>query len=172
MSSTALCSVTWVMMWFPRSRYISAMPLIARLFDSVAPEVKMISLAVAPISLAICSRAFSTAASASHPNEWLRLAAFPNIVVKIRHHRLQHARIERRGRVIVHIYRQMHACRHADSSIGGCAHCFSTLLLRICCDTRCYLNICALDVYQIAFAAMPCVIVLDQIGDPDLLEHV
>ena len=29
----------------------------ARLLLSVAPEVKMISLAVAPISLAICSRA-------------------------------------------------------------------------------------------------------------------
>ena len=30
-----LVSVTWVMMWLPRSRYISAMPLIARLSLSV-----------------------------------------------------------------------------------------------------------------------------------------
>jgi hypothetical protein len=54
------------------------MPLMARLLLSVAPEVKMISLAVAPISLAICSRAVSTACSASQPKEWLRLAALPN----------------------------------------------------------------------------------------------
>src|SRR5215469_12381250 len=57
------------MMWLPRSRYISAMPLRARLLDSVAPEVKMISLEVAPMSLAICSRAFSVAFSASQPKE-------------------------------------------------------------------------------------------------------
>ena len=49
-SSTALCSVTWVMMWLPFSRYISATPLIARLLLSVAPLVKMISFGVAPIS--------------------------------------------------------------------------------------------------------------------------
>jgi hypothetical protein len=78
----ALCSVTWVMMWLPRSRYISAMPLRARLLDSVAPEVKMISLAVAPMSLAIWPRAISTADSASQPNWWLRLAALPNLPVK------------------------------------------------------------------------------------------
>jgi len=58
------------------------MPLMARLLDSVAPEVKMISLAVAPMSLAICSRAFSTACSASQPKAWLRLAAFPNLAPK------------------------------------------------------------------------------------------
>jgi hypothetical protein len=39
----------------------------ARLSDSVAPEVKMISLSDAPISSATCLRAFSTAASAFHP---------------------------------------------------------------------------------------------------------
>ncbi len=42
----------------------------------------MISLAVAPISLAICSRAFSTACSASQPKAWLRLAALPKLAVK------------------------------------------------------------------------------------------
>ena len=71
----------------------------------------MISFDVAPISLAICSRAFSTACSASQPKEWLRLAALPNFVGEVRHHRLQHARIERRGRMVVHVDRQMHACR-------------------------------------------------------------
>ena len=42
----------------------------------------MISFAVAPMSLAICSRAVSTACSASQPKEWLRLAALPNFAVK------------------------------------------------------------------------------------------
>ena len=36
----------------------------------------------APISLAICSRALSTAASASQPKAWLRLAGCPNFSVK------------------------------------------------------------------------------------------
>jgi hypothetical protein len=79
---TALCSVTHVIAWLPFSRYISATPLIARLFDSVAPLVKMTSLALAPIRSATCLRAFSTASSASQPNEWLRLAALPNCWVK------------------------------------------------------------------------------------------
>ena len=39
----------------------------ARLFDSVAPEVKMTSFSSAPISLATWSRAFSTPSSASQP---------------------------------------------------------------------------------------------------------
>ena len=38
-----------------------------RLFDSVAPEVKMISFGEALINEAICSLAVSTARSASHP---------------------------------------------------------------------------------------------------------
>ena len=42
-------------------------PLIARLFDSVAPEVNTISRASAPIARATCSRARSTASAASHP---------------------------------------------------------------------------------------------------------
>ena len=50
-SRMALCSVAAVMMWLPFSAYISATPLSARLFDSVAPLVKTISLAVAPIRL-------------------------------------------------------------------------------------------------------------------------
>ena len=49
----------------------------ARLSDSVAPEVKTISLSDAPISSATCLRAFSTAASAFQPKAWLRDAAFP-----------------------------------------------------------------------------------------------
>ena len=49
---------------------------------SVAPEVQTISLPLAPISAATCSRAISTASSAAQPKEWLRLAALPNSSVK------------------------------------------------------------------------------------------
>ena len=43
-SSTDLCSVATVMTWLPRPRSaVDATPLSARLFDSVAPLVKMIS---------------------------------------------------------------------------------------------------------------------------------
>ena len=49
-SRTALCSVAAVTRWLPfRLRWASA-PLIARLFASVAPEVKTISFGSAPIS--------------------------------------------------------------------------------------------------------------------------
>src|SRR5713226_7947983 len=72
-----------VTMWLPFSRYISAAPLSARLMDSVPPEVNTTSFGSrAPISLATCSRALSTAASASHPNGWLRLAGCPTFSVK------------------------------------------------------------------------------------------
>ena len=42
-SSTLLCSVSTVMTWLPCFLYKLAAPLIARLFDSVAPDVKTIS---------------------------------------------------------------------------------------------------------------------------------
>jgi hypothetical protein len=41
--------------------------LIARLFDSVAPDVKMISFSSAPMIEPICARAVSTPSSASQP---------------------------------------------------------------------------------------------------------
>ncbi len=81
-SMTALCSVTAVMMWSPFSRYIDAAPLIARLSDSVAPLVKTISFALAPMRSATCLRPCSTASSASQPYLWLRLAALPKRSVK------------------------------------------------------------------------------------------
>jgi hypothetical protein len=53
------------------------------LSDSVAPLVNTISLGDdAPTNRAICPRAWSTAASASQPKQWLRLAALPNTSVK------------------------------------------------------------------------------------------
>jgi hypothetical protein len=61
-SSTALCSMRQLTMC-PRLAapagafwYMYAEPLIARLFPSVAPLVKMISFSVAPMSLAAISR--------------------------------------------------------------------------------------------------------------------
>jgi len=56
--------------------------LMARLSDSVAPEVKTISFSLPPMRPAICSRAFCTASSAFQPKAWLRLAALPNSVVR------------------------------------------------------------------------------------------
>ncbi len=45
--------------------------------DSVAPEVQMISRGSALTSAATCSRACSTARSASQPKAWLREAGLP-----------------------------------------------------------------------------------------------
>src|SRR5438552_16206360 len=75
--------MTVVTMWLPFSRYISATPLRARLIASVPPDVKTSSFGSrAPINAASCSRARSTAASASQPNGWLRLAGCPYFSVK------------------------------------------------------------------------------------------
>ena len=57
-------------------------PLMAKLFDSVAPLVKMISRACALISAATWRRAVSTASMAFQPNEWLADAGLPNTSVK------------------------------------------------------------------------------------------
>src|SRR5438270_10243243 len=82
-SMPARCSMTVVTMCVPFSRYISATPLSARLIASVPPDVKTSSFGSrAPISLASRPRAASTAASASQPKGWLRLAGCPNLSVK------------------------------------------------------------------------------------------
>ena len=57
--------------------YIRAAPLMAMLFDSVAPEVKMISFGWAPRRSATCDRAVSTPFSASQPYAWFRLLELP-----------------------------------------------------------------------------------------------
>lgn len=56
--------------------------MIARLSDSVAPDVKMTSPGLQPRSPATWARACSTPSSASQPKLWLREAAFPNFSVK------------------------------------------------------------------------------------------
>ena len=48
----------------------------------MAPLVKTMSFDFALIRRAICSRASSTAFSASQPNPWVRLAALPKVFVK------------------------------------------------------------------------------------------
>jgi hypothetical protein len=57
------------------------MPLMARLSDSVPPEVKTSSSGETPRNRAISSRAASTASRASRPKPWM-LEAFPNRSVK------------------------------------------------------------------------------------------
>ena len=81
-SRTALCSMAVVTRWRPFPAWNRATPFTARLSDSVAPLVQTISRAVAPMSRATSSRASSTASAASHPNEWLFEAAFPDRSVK------------------------------------------------------------------------------------------
>ncbi|MCY1548090.1 hypothetical protein D9M68_841780 [compost metagenome] len=77
LSSTALCSVATVIRCLPLPRWKCAVPLMARLLDSVAPEVQTISRGSALISEHTCSRASSTASSAAQPKAWERLAGLP-----------------------------------------------------------------------------------------------
>ena len=57
------------MIWFPLDLLNLAEPLIAKLSDSVAPEVHTISLGSQLTRLATLDRASSVASSAFHPKE-------------------------------------------------------------------------------------------------------
>ena len=86
----------------------------ARLSLSVAPEVKMISLEVAPISLAICSRAVSTAFFGLPAKRVVAAGGVAELLREVGQHRFQHPGIHGRGGVVVHVDRQLHA-------VGGSA---------------------------------------------------
>ena len=85
MSSTALCSVFIVTMCLPFLALKCAAPLIARLSDSVAPEVQTISRGSAPSTSATSFLAFSTRSSACQPNGWLREEGLPKTPWLVRH---------------------------------------------------------------------------------------
>ena len=68
--------------WRPRGASERAAPRIARLSDSVAPDVKTISSGCAPTSAATCARPSATACAASWPNTCCRLDGLPNCSVK------------------------------------------------------------------------------------------
>src|SRR5436190_3919202 len=75
-SSTLGCSIVDVTRWSPRDRSASAAPAMASAFDSVAPDVKTISLGSPPRRAATRSRASSSARRARRPAA-CRLEAFP-----------------------------------------------------------------------------------------------
>ena len=107
----ALCSVACVMMWLPFFLYIAATPLIARLLLSVAPLVKMISFAVAPIKAAICSRRFLDGLFRFPAERVVAAGGVAVLLGEVRQHRLDHARIGPRRRVVVHVDRHLHRHR-------------------------------------------------------------
>ena len=102
-SSTEGCSVATLTMWLPLRTSFSATPRMARLLLSVAPLVKTISLAAAPIAAAIVSRAASTASLACPAEGVGRAAGVAEGLGEVRQHRLQHPRIDRRGGVVVEV---------------------------------------------------------------------
>ncbi len=80
-SRIALCSVTQVMMWSPFSAYISATPLMARLWTRLRAG-KNDFFRIAIDQRADPDAGVLTISSAFQPNAWLRLAALPNVSVK------------------------------------------------------------------------------------------
>ena len=81
----------------------------ARLSDSVAPEVKMISLEVQPMSLAIWPREMSTAFLSLPAELVVAAGGVAELAGEVGQHGLQYAGIERRGGVVVHVEGEMHA---------------------------------------------------------------
>ena len=94
MATLTMCLPLWA--------NFSAAPRRARLLLSVAPLVKTISLPRAPIAAATVSRAASTASFACRPKSWLRCRGCQSLA-EVRQHGLQHARIDRRGGVVVEV---------------------------------------------------------------------
>ena len=99
------------MTWLPFFLYIAATPLIARLLLSVAPLVKMISFA---------GRADQGGdLLAGLLDGRLRLPAegvaaagrVAELLGEVRQHRLDHARVGPRRRVVVHVDRRLHRHR-------------------------------------------------------------
>ena len=98
---------------------MSATPLIARLFDSVAPLVQTIAVAVSPLSsAATCTRAWSTAASAAQAERVPAAGGVAEDFHEERAHRLKHARVDGGGGVVVEINRQLDAHRGLLRSVG------------------------------------------------------
>ena len=71
---TEECSSAVEMMCFPTWRLARAMPLRARLFASLAPEVKISSSGCTPNSCAVCAKISSMRACAARPAAWVELA--------------------------------------------------------------------------------------------------
>ena len=81
-SITHLCSVETVMIWHFFFLENPAAPFNAKLLDSAAPDVKIISRGAAPIVDAILARADSTASWASWPYPCVREWGFPGLSKK------------------------------------------------------------------------------------------
>ena len=94
----------------PRVDARTATPLIAKLMDSVAPDVHTISSGAALMSAATRSRASSTAWAAACPGRCVLDAGLANTPSgpHVPQHRFHHSRVHRRRRGIVQIYRLRH----------------------------------------------------------------
>ncbi len=136
-SRTALCSEAAVTRWLPRRVAARASPLIARLFDSVAPEVKTISRASAPMARATCSRARSTASAASQPNRCETLAGIAVKLSEIRNHGLDDPGIGPRRRMIVKVDRVR---PHAIPPLSRQPDCVSDQITRLCVNSPPHLS--------------------------------
>ena len=102
-SSTARCSVATVTMWSPRSLALAATPLMARLSASVAPLVKTMSLCDAPIDGGdLAARRVDGVAGAAAGGV-IEAGRVADLVAQQRQHRVEHARIDRRGGVGVQV---------------------------------------------------------------------
>jgi hypothetical protein len=80
----------------------------ARLSDSVAPLVKMISRGVAPIRSAICLRALSTACFGFPAELVIAAGGVAEVLGEVGQHRVENARVHPRGGVIIEINGRLH----------------------------------------------------------------
>ena len=103
-----MCSVAAVMMWLPFSAYISATPLMRQIvrFGGAAGEHDLLggrADQVRDLLAGFLHRLFGLPAKAV-----IAAGGVAEDLHEIRLHRLKHARIHRRRRVIVHVNRQFH----------------------------------------------------------------
>ena len=101
-SSTARCSVATVTMWSPRSLRARGDALEREVVASVAPLVKTISLCDAPIRAATWRRAARRLAGPPAGGV-VEAGGVADLVAQERQHRVEHAGVDRRGRVVVEV---------------------------------------------------------------------
>ena len=117
-----MCSVATVIIRRRRSPILvanRAAPLMAMLLISVAPEVKMISRASAPIRLQPARARFLDGRFRLAAHHVLDAMGVPVVVGEPRQHRLEHAGIAARGRLIIQIDRAIGARWRIRPAITG-----------------------------------------------------
>ena len=108
-----MCSVTWVMMWLPRSLYISAMPLMARLLRLGGAGGEDDLLGGGADELGDLLAGLLDGLLGLPAEGVVAAGGVAELGAEVGHHGFEDARVHRRGGVVVHVDGQVDALGQA-----------------------------------------------------------